>query len=58
MYQYICSKCGGHLDPGEKCDCEEEKKKQHFKFKTAADGQLFISFKSVQDRSVTDDNKE
>ena len=28
MYQYICSKCGGHLDPGEKCDCEEEKKKQ------------------------------
>ena len=44
MYQYICSKCGGHLDPGEKCDCEEEKKKQSFKFKTAADGQLFISF--------------
>lgn len=44
MYQYICSKCGGHLDPVEKCDCEEEKKKQPFKFKTAADGQLFISF--------------
>lgn len=45
MYQYICSKCGGHLDPGEKCDCEEEKKRQqHFKFKTTADGQLFISF--------------
>lgn len=34
MYDYICSKC----------DCEEEKKKQPFKFKTAADGQLFINF--------------
>lgn len=21
MYKYICSKCGVHLDPGEKCDC-------------------------------------
>lgn len=45
MYDYICRICGGHLDPGEKCDCEEEKKKQqYFKFKTAADGQPFIRF--------------
>ena len=20
----ICTECGAHLDPGEKCDCEEE----------------------------------
>ena len=44
MYQYICSKCGGHLDPGEKCDGGGEEKKQAFKVETAADGQLFISF--------------
>ncbi len=25
MYGYLCEKCGAHLDPGEKCDCEEEK---------------------------------
>lgn len=23
MYGYICSHCGAHLDPGEKCDCGE-----------------------------------
>lgn len=27
-YFNTCSKCGCSLDPGEKCDCEEEKKKQ------------------------------
>lgn len=21
-----CPECGAHLDPGEKCDCKEEKK--------------------------------
>lgn len=24
-YYNICPKCGAHLDPGEPCDCEEEK---------------------------------
>lgn len=27
-YYKVCSKCGCNLDPGEKCDCEREKKKQ------------------------------
>lgn len=22
-YFEVCQKCGAHLDPGEKCDCEE-----------------------------------
>lgn len=22
MKYYICSKCGSHLDPGERCDCD------------------------------------
>lgn len=22
MYGWICPWCGGHLDPGERCDCE------------------------------------
>ena len=26
MYGYICPDCGCHLDPGEKCDCREEKR--------------------------------
>ncbi|MBR3784830.1 MAG: hypothetical protein IKJ77_00260 [Firmicutes bacterium] len=24
-YFEVCQKCGAHLDPGEKCDCEEVK---------------------------------
>lgn len=29
MYGYICKHCGAHLDPGEKCDCEEEEEKEN-----------------------------
>lgn len=25
MYFKTCEKCGAHLDPGEKCDCETSK---------------------------------
>ena len=25
MMEYICKQCGAHLDPGEHCDCREEK---------------------------------
>ena len=25
MYYTTCPYCGAHLDPGEKCDCREEK---------------------------------
>lgn len=24
-YYRTCERCGAHLDPGEKCDCEEER---------------------------------
>lgn len=27
MYGYICPNCGAHLDPGERCDCIEEKER-------------------------------
>ncbi len=27
-YYRICPDCGCNLDPGEKCDCQEEKQKQ------------------------------
>ena len=28
MYYRICSNCGANLDPGEHCDCEEERQRQ------------------------------
>lgn len=27
MYEYICEHCGAHLDPGEHCDCEVERRR-------------------------------
>ena len=28
MYYRECQLCGAYLDPGERCDCEQERKKQ------------------------------
>lgn len=28
MYGYECPDCGASLDPGEKCDCQSEAKKE------------------------------
>lgn len=28
-YYKVCPRCGGNLDPGETCDCEEEEKREH-----------------------------
>lgn len=31
-YYSVCPKCGGTLDPGEPCDCEEEKEREQNKW--------------------------
>lgn len=36
MYNYICDICGCYLDPGEKCDCQGERKQR----RKAMDGLL------------------
>ncbi len=28
MHRYICPECGAYLDPGEKCDCRDERIKR------------------------------
>lgn len=28
MYGYRCDRCGAYLDPGEQCDCQEQKERQ------------------------------
>lgn len=30
MYGYVCDRCGAYLDPGEKCDCVQERKSAEF----------------------------
>lgn len=32
VYKYVCEYCGAYLDPGEKCDCEEERKRKNAKY--------------------------
>lgn len=33
-----CSRCGSNLDPGEKCDCEQEEKKKKRALRTVNEG--------------------
>ena len=28
MYYIVCPKCGAHLDPGEHCDCRDEREEK------------------------------
>lgn len=46
MYGYICPYCGDHLDPGEKCDCMDEKIRRERRleqlFTTDSDGQITL----------------
>lgn len=38
MYgRYVCPKCGCYLDPGERCDCQEETKRKIAKEKEHRD---------------------
>lgn len=30
MYGKICPECGARLDPGEKCDCDKERKEDKY----------------------------
>ena len=53
-YGYICPDCGCHLDPGEKCDCREERELEREKetklvkmLKVEKSGQMKIKFEEV-----------
>lgn len=34
MYYKVCPICGAHLDPGEPCDCKNEKKRVERKYQS------------------------
>lgn len=49
MYGYRCENCGAFLDPGERCDCkdekEKEKKRRESMFTIGKDGrQMILNF--------------
>lgn len=43
MYR-VCPYCGANLDPGEPCDCREERSKYLEKFKPTGSGQMVLNF--------------
>lgn len=52
MYAYICPDCGCYLDPGERCDCGEEREREKEKsaeilkmLKVEKSGQMKISLR-------------
>lgn len=53
-YYNICPDCGAHLDPGETCDCKEEKERESVKmqsmFSSGKDGQ--ISMRLAQEVNI------
>lgn len=61
MYFNVCKNCGANLDPGEKCDCREEKQKRLSFFENVfsedSDGQMVIGglFDGRIDRSANRD---
>lgn len=54
MYGYICPYCGDHLDPGERCECRDEKEKRKLfiseMLSTDSDGQ--IAMKEVSGNAI------
>lgn len=54
MYFRICPDCGAKLDPGEHCDCLEQKynkeKEMSDMFTTGADGQMIFNVSRLRKR--------
>ena len=52
MMNYICEHCGAYLDPGEKCDCMDEKKQREERLfammQEGADGQILFNLEVMQ----------
>lgn len=47
-YYRTCPLCGGNLDPGEPCDCQEERERENMRIermlRTSENGQMQFNF--------------
>ncbi len=53
-YFNICPECGCHLDPGEHCDCKEEREREKRK---NSGGELFAGFTAAGGAVSWHDNR-
>ena len=44
MWNYKCLHCGARLDPGEKCDCQDERQRYLRQFRMSENGQYQFIF--------------
>ncbi len=44
MWNYKCLHCGARLDPGEKCDCQDERQRYLRQFRMSRNGQYQFIF--------------
>lgn len=49
---YVCDVCGAHLDPGEKCDCNEQARKPEEQFVNVAGRSKFMVKEGKKDGSL------
>ncbi len=56
MYYNVCEYCGANLDPGERCDCQDRKKKQEEfllrMINPGSDGQMAMKEALIDDPRV------
>lgn len=58
-YYKICPSCGGHLDPGERCECENEKVKMKERWEYLTTEGNFGQIKlKLQERNQTSESNE
>ena len=49
MWNYKCLHCGARLDPGEKCDCQDERQRYLSLFRMSRNGQYQFIFGGMND---------
>ena len=57
MRNYICERCGAHLDPGEKCMCRGSERKYAI-IDTLRDGDWFEDFFDTEEDAILAADKE
>ena len=52
MWNYECAICGANLDPGEKCDCQDERARYLRQFRVTKNGQYEFNLIYEQNKKL------
>ena len=57
MWKYKCLHCGARLDPGEKCDCQDERQRYLRQFRMSENGQYQFIFGGMNENNKDTDKR-